>query len=137
MHVADQAIRNLFRPRDGETYQTVVERMIPLSDEEMRRDVTAAVFRLSSQAGRVRAMKDEADRTEADLAAIDTFAPNFHQAVRDAVVRARAANQTEAATFLSIVDGIKKLCNTLARRITEAEERRKVIRRVLEQYFQA
>jgi hypothetical protein len=137
LHVADQAIRNLFRPRDGETYQAVVERMIPLTDEETRSDVTAAIFLLSNQAGRVKAMKDEVDRTEIELADINAFAPNFHQAVRGAAERAKAAYDREVAGFLSTVEGVKKRCSALRGRITEAEERRKVIRWILEQYFRA
>ncbi len=135
-YVADQAIRSIVRPQDGETYEAVVARMIPLADGELRRDVTAAVFRLSTQAGMLKVMKDEIDRTEADLAAIDTFAPNSHQAVREQAQRTKAANEREVATFLSILDAVKQLRTTLASRIMEAEQRRKIIRRVVDKYFQ-
>jgi len=72
-YVADQAIRGIIRPPDGENYEGIVSRMVPLADAELRREVTAAVFRLSRQAGMLKVMHDEVERTQADLAALDTY----------------------------------------------------------------
>ena len=71
LHVAHQEIRRLMQPQDGETYEAVVERMLPLADAELRRDVTAAVFGLTTQAMMLKVNKDEIDETQADLNRID------------------------------------------------------------------
>lgn len=83
----------------------------------------------------LKAMNDEIDRTQADLTSIETFAPNFHQAVRDTAEQARTRNEQELSTFLSTVETVKKLRTAIEDRMSEAEERRKVIRRVLDKYF--
>jgi len=66
---------------------------------------------------------------------LDEFAPNFHQAVRDAVERTRAGNEQETATFSTTVESVKKLLLTITERIEETEDRPKVIRRLLDEYF--
>ena len=66
---------------------------------------------------------------------LDEFAPNFHLAVRHAVERTRAGNEQEIATFSTTVESVKKLLVTITERIEETEDRRKVIRRVLDEYF--
>jgi hypothetical protein len=134
-YVAHEAVRSIIRPQDGENYVTIVERMVPLADAELRREVTAAVFRLSTQAGMLKVMHDEIERTQADLANIDEFAPNFHDAVRSKAQQVLARNEKEVAAFLAIRDGVRRLDETIKERIGEATARREVIRKVVEKYL--
>jgi len=45
------------------------------------------------------------------------------------------ANEREVATFLTILESVKRFRTIIADRINETEARRKVIRRVIDKYF--
>jgi hypothetical protein len=129
LHEAHHHIRSILRPQHGETYEACVARIIPLADQELRRDVTSAVSRLGTQASVLQARKGEIDQTEADLAGIAGFAPTFHQAVRNAALLARERYDQDATSFLSVVDTLRTLNATIEERLSRAQKRREIIER--------
>jgi hypothetical protein len=46
-YVAHQAIRSVIRPQDGENYEAIVTRMVPLADPELRRDIGSCIVPVS------------------------------------------------------------------------------------------
>ncbi|HEX4409934.1 MAG TPA: hypothetical protein VH206_14270 [Xanthobacteraceae bacterium] len=132
---ARQVIQDIIRPQDGETYERLVERMVPLADPELRREVTAAVFQLSTQAEMLKVMHEEIQRTQQTLREIDQYAENSRDAVRSIAEKVLISNTKEVTTFLAIRASLRRLDDAIKQRIAEGTERREVIRKVVERYF--
>jgi hypothetical protein len=111
--------------------------MIPLADGELRRDVTSAVFRLWTQAQMLKVIKDEVDRTQANLAQIETFSPTSHDAVREQAEKVAENSALQDQKFLEIIASIDRLLRSIGERIAEAVARRQIIERELGRFFKA
>ncbi|MBC9883860.1 hypothetical protein G8O24_42055 [Bradyrhizobium sp. INPA01-394B] len=128
-------VRDCIQFQTGESFEAMVDRRLPLADDETKREVTGVVLSLVRQTTMLQLAKEEHTKSFKDLADLHLFAEESKQSVRDQAQRIdlslKRLNEETAAEF----DAVKRAADSLKNRLEEGEGRRKAIGRELDQYF--
>jgi len=135
LYLSHGLLKSTLQVADGESYEDIVRRKLPLADEHLHREMSQMVFLLMAQAAVMEVTKAEVDRTAADVAGIQTFAGSEHEKVRNIAEKVAEAMRRESEKMVSTIDSLEALAKSISDRISESEERRTVINDEIGSFF--
>lgn len=136
LYQADLIVNAVFRTQDGESLEDVVRRRLLLADNHVRREVERIAFALQSQANILKVGHEEITRYETDVANINTFALSAREGLLEVTERVKDSYDAELDTMVILVRALDKFAKSIRERISKAERRRKIIRGVIDKFFE-
>jgi light-regulated signal transduction histidine kinase (bacteriophytochrome) len=133
LYVARDLLHGFFNPKDGESFETIVRRKIPLANENLQRQATAIVFTLMTQADYLKVIETELARVNADVRNIKAFAD--HKAVRDIARKVALDKETQSKIMSDHISTLQRLIVSMSQRIADSEHRLAKISREIDKHF--
>lgn len=124
-----------FHAQPGESLEDVVRRKLPLADDHLRWELARIIFALKSQAEIVKVGNEEVERCQTDAANITTFAPSAQEGLVETLDRVKKSYDRENELMGSAILALEAYAASIRSRISKAEARGEIIRKVLDKFF--
>jgi hypothetical protein len=125
-----------FRTQPGESLEDVVRRKLPLADDHLKWEVARIIFALKSQATILKVGHEEVERYQTDVANINTFAPSAHEGLLEMTERVEKSYERENDDMGKVIRAFDAFGESIKQRISKAEAREKIIRDVVDKFFE-
>ena len=134
-HESQTFINSVFGVNRDEGLEVAVRRSLSLAEERLRDEVVRQIFVLWNQAALLVIRKQEMDQALMDLAERDHFSPELHPALGARADNTKADYDKEAEKMGVLLNGLDRFASSIHQRISQAETRLIIIRKVLDRFF--
>jgi hypothetical protein len=134
-HESQTFVNSVFGVDRDEGLEVAVRRSLSLADERLRGEVVRHMFALRNQAVLLKIKKEEMDQSLMDLSERDQFSPEMHPALCTQADKAKEDYEREGEKMGVSLDALDRFVNSIEQRISEAEKRRVIVRKVLDRFF--
>jgi hypothetical protein len=135
LYQASLLLDSAIRVAPTESVEDAVRRQLPLADDSLKWEVAQLVFALRRQAEILKIGKEEVDRYRTDVAKIDTFAVNRREGLLGVAKQVKASHKRENDEMQKLIVSLESFATAVKERIATAEQRQKVIRGIVDQFF--
>jgi hypothetical protein len=125
-----------FRTQSGESLEDVVRRKLPLADDHLKWEVARLIFALKSQATILKVGHEEVEKYQTEVAHTDTVAPSARQSLLEITERVKESYDRENDTMGEAIQAFDAYAERIKQRISDTETRGRVIRDVIDKFFE-